>query len=69
MRQYTKDFKEQAVAVRLVKEQGLSMAQAARDLGINDNLISRWKKEFETQGEKAFPGQGQPHDVDSAFAP
>lgn len=64
MRQYTKEFKEQAV--RLVNEQGLSVAQAARDLGINDNLISRWKKEFATQGEKAFPGQGQPHDVELA---
>ena len=64
MRQYTKEFKEQAV--RLVTEQGLTLSQAARDLGINDNLISRWKKEFETQGAQAFPGQGQPQDVELA---
>ena len=64
MRQYAKEFKEQAV--RLVTEQGLTMAQAARDLGINDNLLSRWKKEFEAQGNLAFPSQGQPHDVELA---
>ena len=64
MRQYTKEFKEQAV--QLVIEQGLTMAQVARDLGINDNLIHRWKKEFEAQGDQAFPGQGQPHDAELA---
>ena len=64
MRQYTKEFKEQAV--RPVTEQGLTLAQAARDLGINDNLIQRWKKEFEAQGDHAFPGQGQPHDAELA---
>jgi transposase len=53
---YTSEFKQEAV--RLVTEQGLSIAQAARDLGINDNLLSRWKKELEAQGSQAFPGQG-----------
>ena len=56
-KQYTKEFKHEAV--RLVTEQGLSIAQAARDLGLNDNLLSRWKKELAQQGEHAFPGQGQ----------
>lgn len=55
-KQYTSQFKREAV--RLVTEQGLSIAQAARDLGINDNLLSRWKKELEAQGPQAFPGQG-----------
>jgi len=52
--------------VRLVTEQGLSLAQAARDLGIDDNLLGRWKKELEAQGAKAFPGQG--HLQDAALA-
>ena len=55
-KQYTSQFKQEAV--RLVTEQGLSIAQAARDLGINDNLLSRWKKELEAQGPQAFLGQG-----------
>ena len=45
-----------------VTEGGLSIAQAARDLGLNDNLISRWKKEAAQNGERAFPGQGHPQD-------
>jgi transposase len=63
-KQYTSEFKHQAV--RLVTEQGLSIAQAARDLGLNDNMLGRWKKEFEAQGAKAFPGQGHPQDEELA---
>jgi transposase-like protein len=37
--------------VRLVTEGRLSMAQAARNLDINDNLLSRWKKEFEQNSQ------------------
>ena len=63
-KQYTSEFKHQAV--RLVTEQGLSLAQAARDLGLNDNMLSRWKKEFEAQGARAFPGQGHPQEEELA---
>ena len=56
-KQYTSEFKHQAV--RLVFEQGLSVAQAARDLGLNDNVLWRWKKELTQQGEQAFPGSGR----------
>lgn len=38
-RQYTAEFKQEAV--RLVTEGSLSMAQVARDLGLDDNLVSR----------------------------
>ena len=38
-KQYTSEFKREAV--RLVTEEGLSMAQVARDLGLDDNLVSR----------------------------
>ena len=47
-------------------QNGLSLAQAARDLGINDNLLSRWKKEVEAQGQQAFPGQGRAQDEELA---
>jgi len=59
-KQYSSEFKREAV--RLVTEGGLSIAQVSRDLGLNDNMISRWKKEAEQNGEKAFPGQGHPQD-------
>jgi transposase-like protein len=59
-KQYSSEFKREAV--QLVTQQGLSIAQAARDLGLNDNMVSRWKKEAEQNGQRAFPGQGHPQD-------
>ena len=41
-RTYTPEFK--AEAVKLVTEQGYSVAEAARFLGIKDNLIRTWKQ-------------------------
>jgi len=45
---YTKEFKEEAV--KLVTEQGYSYAEAGRNLGVNPNLLSRWKREVEEDG-------------------
>ncbi len=44
-RTYTLDFKRDAVA--LVTEQGYALSRAARSLDINDNVLRRWKREFE----------------------
>ena len=63
-KQYAPEFKREAV--RLVTDKGLSLAQAARDLGINDNLLGRWKKQMESDAERAFPGHGQPQDEEVA---
>jgi len=48
-KQYTKEFKEEAVA--LVREQGYSVPEAARSLGIASNILYRWKERFEAQLE------------------
>jgi transposase len=53
---YTPEFK--AEAVKLVTEQGYSVAEAARSLGLTDNLIRNWKRALEAQGDQAFPGRG-----------
>lgn len=63
-KQYTAEFKREAV--RLVTEQGLSQAQVARDLGIDNNLLSRWKKQLQNHHEQAFPGHGRPQDEELA---
>ncbi len=57
-RTYTPEFK--AEAVRLVTEQGYSVAEAARSLGLCDNLIRNWKQALQAQGDQAFPGRGKP---------
>jgi len=48
-KQYSKEYKEEAVA--LVREQGYSVPQAAKSLGINDNLIYKWKEKIEEELE------------------
>lgn len=40
-KQYPKEFKEEAVA--LVLDQGYSVAEAAKSLGVATNLLYRWK--------------------------
>ena len=47
-RNYTKEFKE--AAVKLVTEEGYSFAEAGRNLGVNPNLLSRWKRDIEEEG-------------------
>ena len=63
-KQYSREFKREAVC--LVTEGGISLAQAARDLGLNETMLGRWKKEFEQHATTAFPGQGHPHDEELA---
>jgi transposase len=55
-RTYTPEFKTEAV--KLVTEQGYSVAEAARSLGIHETLLRSWKQALEDQGEQAFPGHG-----------
>lgn len=56
-KQYTADFKREAVA--LVTEQGYTLVAASRNLGINRDMLRRWKRELEREGGVAFPGKGQ----------
>jgi transposase len=51
-RSYTEAFKEEAV--RLVRESGHPVAQVARDLGIADHLLYRWRAE-----QQQAEGRGQ----------
>jgi transposase len=54
---YPKEFKLEAV--RLVLEKGMSAAQVARDLGLNPEMIYRWKREFQNDPAFSFPGHGK----------
>jgi transposase len=46
-RQYTAEFRHEAV--RLITEQGYGVTEAARSLGINTNMLGRWKRQIEQQ--------------------
>src|SRR6478672_10801524 len=56
-RTYTAEFKTEAV--KLVTEQGYSVAEAARSLGIHQTLLRSWMQALEAKGGQAFPGQGK----------
>lgn len=46
-RQYSREFKEEAVS--LLTEQGYSLTEASRALGIRPNMLSKWKQKFEAE--------------------
>ena len=46
-------------AVRLVRERGVSVAQASRDIDVHENVLRKWVKEFGSDPKQAFPGHGQ----------
>jgi len=57
-RTFTREFKVQAV--KLITEQGKSAAEVARDLDLSESLLRAWKQALEADGDRAFPGQGNP---------
>jgi transposase len=56
-RKFSREFKVESV--KLVRERGVSVAQAARDLDLHENLLRKWVKEFGSDPAHAFPGLGQ----------
>jgi transposase len=56
-KRYTREFKQDAV--RLVTEQGYTRAEAARNLGLNANMLCRWVQELEADEAEAFRGNGK----------
>jgi transposase len=56
-RTFSREFKLEAV--RLVNERGVTVTQAARDLGLHENVLRKWVRELVADPQQAFPGQGQ----------
>jgi putative transposase len=56
-RQFSREFKLETV--RLVRERGVAVAQAARDLDVHENVLRKWVKEFAADPGHAFPRHGQ----------
>lgn len=56
-RTFTREFKLEAV--RLVGERGVSVAQAARELDLHENVLRKWVRAFGADAEQAFPGHGR----------
>jgi len=58
-RTFSREFKIEAV--KLVKEGGVSVPQACRDLDLAESILRRWMREAAAAPSSAFPGHGQPH--------
>jgi len=57
-KRYTKEFKLDAIS--LVLDQGFTIAEAARSLGIRANMLGRWIKESQADNDgQAFRGNGK----------
>jgi len=56
-RKFSREFKLEAV--RLVKDRGVAVAQAARDLDLHENVLRKWVRELNADPQHAFPGHGQ----------
>ena len=48
-RRHSDEFKREAV--KLVSDQQVSISEAARNLGINPNLLRRWKQVIEAENQ------------------
>lgn len=54
---FSREFKLEAV--KLVRERGVSFAQASRDLDVAESVLRRWARETGGAPQQAFPGRGQ----------
>ena len=56
-RKFTREFKVEAV--RLVREQGMTIAQVGRDVDVHATLLGTWVKQYGEDPGDSFPGKGQ----------
>jgi len=56
-RSYDSEFKREAV--KLVIEGGRIASEVSKGLGINENILYRWIKQYREDSENAFPGKGK----------
>jgi len=66
-RQFSREFKLEAV--RLVKDRGVSVAQAARDLDVHENVLSQWVRELAGDPQQTCPGKGVTKPVQAEIEP
>ena len=55
-RTFTKEFKQEAV--ELMEATDRSVREIERDLDLPRGILYRWRREFASAGEQAFPGHG-----------
>ncbi len=56
-RKFSREFKVEAV--RMVTHGGHDLYEVARDLEIRPDMLQKWQRKVEQDGEGAFPGSGK----------
>ena len=56
-RKFSREFKVEAV--KLVRERGVTLTQAARDLDVHVSVLRTWVRAHREDPAHAFPGEGQ----------
>ena len=56
-RKFSRELKLEAI--NLVRERGMTVAQAARDLDVHYSMLRNWVRDFGADPKRAFPGLGQ----------
>jgi transposase len=59
---YSREFKLEAV--RLSEHTDKSVAQIARELGVPDRVLYRWRRQLRDAPETAFPGKGHQSELE-----
>ena len=54
---FSREYKLEAV--KLVRERGVTVEQAARDLDVHENVLCKWVREYGDDPSQSFPGKGQ----------
>lgn len=51
---------------RRIEKSGESVASVARELGINENTLHKWNRQYQESGADSFPGSGnlRPEDAE-----
>ena len=56
-RKYDREFKLEAV--RMASEPGVTAREVEKRLGIGQGVLNRWRRQFASDAEHAFPGKGR----------
>jgi transposase len=56
-RKFDQEFKQEAV--KLVVEGKRTLADVAKSLGVHENLLHKWKRQYEEDPQGSFPGKGR----------
>lgn len=65
-RSFTPEFRLEAV--KLVRERGVSQAQAARDLGVHYNVLRKWVSDAKRESARGSAGGGKQRTDDAEVA-